>query len=636
MLLQIRNLTRGALATIILGLVGLAMVAFLIPGGGLQFNLSRNLAEVGGRAITPPQLTRELDLTLRGQRAEGVNITQQEAIEAGLHLRLLESMIGRAALHAYAEKLGVSASDAQVAARIREIPAVQNPVSGSFDQSQYDAFLGQLRYTRSEFEQDIRNDLTTQMLMNALISGVRPPSSFGAMAFAYEAETRVVSIAEAPAAAIGAVAPPTEEQLQSFWEESQEQLRLPEFRALTLVYARPQDFVTRVDVPEERLREEFEARRAALTRPERRSYVRISAQTEAQATEAAARLARGESADAVAAALGLQATRGENQARAEVPDARVAEAVFGMQPRSAPRVVSAQLTPWAVVRVDSVTPASEPSYAEQRDDLRRAIAEEEAADLLNTAIGAFEEARAAGVALADAARQTGLAIVTVPAVEPGGRGQDGAPVEALVGQEDLLETAFRTPEGEASDFIPVGEADVIISVDRIIPSTVRPLDEVRDELAQAWVARERVRRLRDLGREVVTAVSEGQSFAAAARARRMDVVVSSRPIDRRGASQIPARGLAGQIFAARQGAVVTDMRADGGAVLVAIVEEINRVDPAAAPQVVEANRLQMRESLAASFGEALQSEVVEHARPRRNERLIAQVYRGTNNAENAP
>jgi peptidyl-prolyl cis-trans isomerase D len=633
MLLQIRNLTRGVIATIILGLVGLAMVAFLIPGGGLQFNLSQNLADVGGRAITPPQLTRELELTLRAQRAEGQNITQQDAIDAGIHLRLLEGMIGRNAIYAYAEKLGVSVGDAQVAERIREIPAVQNPVTGSFDESAYDAFLNQLRYSRSEFEEDVRNDLTMQMLMDSLVSGLRPPSSFGALAFAYETETRVISIAEAPASAVGAIPQPTETQLQAFWEDNQEQLRVPEFRGLTLVYASPQDFLARVNVPEERLREEFEARRAALTQPERRTYVRISAQTEAQATDAAARLARGESPDAIASELGLQALRGENQSRAEVPDAAVAEAVFAMQPGGAPRVLRGRLTPWAVVRVDGMTPAVEPDFASQREELREAIAADEAADLLNAAIGAFEDARAGGAALADAARQAGLTVVTIPAVEAGGRAQDGSPVEAVAGQDELLRTAFETPEGEASDFMPVANADVIVGVDRIIPASVRPLDEVRTELAEAWVSRERVRRLRELGEAVIAAVRGGQSFAAAARANRMNIVVSSRPIDRRAATQIPARGLPAQIFAARQGDVVSDMRADGGAVLAAVVEEINRVDPAEAPQIVEAQRVQMQQSLNASFAEALQAEIVERARPRRNERLIEQVYRRTSSGE---
>lgn len=630
MLLQFRNITRGWVATIIVALIGLATVLFLIPNSGLQLAGNRWLAQVGGRQITAPQLTRELELTLRAERTQGNNVSQQDAIDAGYHLRLLDSMIGRNAFYAFAERIGVSAGDAQVANRIREIPAVRNVVTGAFDQNAYNAFLQQLRYSQEEFEADVRNDLTTQMLMQSLLAGIRAPSSFGAMAYAYDSETRVVTVAEAPASAAGAIPNPTEAQLQSFWEDNQAQLRVPEFRGITLVYARPSDFIARVDVPETRLREEFDARAAALTQPERRTYVRIVASSEAQANDIATRLNRGESADAVAGALNVQATRGENQSQREVPDSAVAAAVFAAPVRGQARVARGELSPWVVVKVESSTPAVRPEFAAYREELRNAIAADEAADLLNAAISTFEDARAGGASLADAARQSGLPVVAVQAVESGGRNQQGQPVEALAGHDDVLQTVFETPEGEATDFIPVGDADVMAGVDRIIPETVRPLDEVRQELTQAWIDRERARKLRELGEQIVAAVRGGQTLAQAARAHRANVVISSRQMDRATASQIPARGLAGQMFAAAEGAVVSDTRADGGAVLVAVVERINRVNPADAPQVVEANRAQLQTSIARSVGEALQAEVVDRAAPRRNEALIAQTYRSSN------
>jgi len=638
MLLQMRNFSRSWVAIALLFILSAMFVLFLGNGqdvlGALRIADSNNLAQVAGSNITPAQLTRELDLTLRAQRNQGANVTQADAIEAGVHLRLLEALIGRAALSAYADKNGVSASDTQIGLRIREIPAALNPVTGAFDETAYQSFLRQLGYNHTEFVEDLRGEMSTQMLMEALASGVRAPSSYGALALSYESETRIVSIAEAPGGAVGAIPAPNDAQIQTFYEESQEQLRVPEYRALTLVYARPRDFAARVEVPEQRLREEFEARRAALTQPERRSYVRLSAQNEAQANDAAARLGRGESADSIAAALGLQATRGENQARTDVPDARVAEAVFAAPARGAARVVRAQLTPWAAVRVETVTAAVEPSFAALREDLRQAIAAEEAGELLNAAIGAFEDARAGGASVADAARPNGLAIVTVPAIDAEGRGQDGAPIEALAEQADLLSTVFETPEGEASDFLPVGDADVIVAVDRIIPASVRPLAAVRAQLIQAWIGRERARRLRELSVEMIAAVRGGQSFSAAARARRFNIVVASRPVDRRAASQIPARGLAAQIFAAREGVPVSEVRGDGGAVLVAIVERINRVDPAEAPQLVEASRVQLQQSLTGSFAEAVQSEIVARARPDRNEALIERVYqRGESDAQ---
>ncbi|MDZ4693237.1 peptidylprolyl isomerase [Terricaulis sp.] len=629
MLLQFRKFSRGGIAIIILLLVGGAMVLFLIPSGGLNFSPSASVATVSGQQITPVQLSRELELTLRSRRNNGENISQQEAIEAGLHEQILDSMIARNAMFGFADKAGVSASDAQVAAYIREIPGVLNPITGSFDQAAYAQFLGTMRYAQPEFESDIREELTTQLTMGSLVSGIRAPSSYGALAFAYQTETRVISIADAPASVVGAIPAPTEAQLQSLWEEVQEQLRVPEFRALSLVYARPQDFMARVNIPEQRLREEFDARRTALTRPERRTYVRLSAQSQEQANDAAARLNRGETPDAVAASLGLQVTRGADQARSEVPDTRVAEAVF-TQARGQARAVQGQLTPWAVVRVDAITAPVEPDFATARGEIRDAIAADEAADLLNTAIGVFEDARAGGATFAEAARQSGLTIVTIAGTTQDGLDQNGQPVEALANHEAVLATAFQTPESEASDFMPVGDADVIVSVERIIPATVRPLEEVRPQLTQMFTARELGRRLRERGAQVVEAVRGGQTFAAAARANGFTVRVTSQAVNRQAAAaQIPSRSLPTQIFAAAQGEVVTDMRGDQPGVLVAQVERINRADPSAAPQVVEAARSELQDSIGSSFAEALQNEIVDRARVNRNTSLMERMFPAT-------
>lgn len=639
MLLQFRNISRGLVASVIFGLVGLAMVAFLVPQSGFQMPGASGLAQVGGRSITPAELTRELDLDLRNRRQQGDNTSRQDAIDQGYHMRILERLIARRAMLAYTSKLGISASNAQVAETVRNIPGATNPMTGQFDQDAFRQFAQQqLGYQPEALVEEIRGDTAIQMTMEALTSGIRAPSSFGALALAYQSETRVVSIAEAPLSAAGSIPNPTEAQLQAFWEENQETLRVPEFRTLTIVYARTADFVPRVQIPESRLQEEFDARAAAMTQPEKRTYIRIAAQTEVQANQAAQRIGRGETAQAVAQALGLQVARGENQARSEVTDSNIAAAVFAAPAGAAPRVVQGSLTPWAVIQVQSITPAVAPTFAAMREELRTAIANDEAGNLLNDAISRFEEARAAGTAVTQAAQQAGLTTVTLPPVEEHGHDAQGVEVEALAGGEQLLQTAFATPEGEASDFTPLGDSDVLVSVDRVTPSFVRPLAEVRDQLQQVWLGRERARRLRDMAQTVTDAVRGGQSFAAAARANSFIVQVSSRELNREMAGQIPARGLASQIFAAEQGAVVSDPRADGQSMLIAVVEQINRVDPASHPQEVEALRLRLQQTLGQSFGSALQDELVRRANVRRNERAINTAFPRSNDAasEDAP
>lgn len=648
MLLQFRNITKGWIATIIVGLVGLATVLFLIPQDGLNLTGNNAVATVGGRNITPRELSREIELTLRGERQNGNNLSEQDAIDQGIHRNLLERMINRVAMYVYADKIGVSASDTQVRNRINEIPSVHNAVTGVFDESAYAAFLGEMRYSQQEFERDVRGDLTTQMVIQSLMAGVRAPSSFGALTYAYDSETRVVSLIEAPASAIGAIPQPNDAQVQAFYEDSQQQLRLPEFRVLTLVYARPSDFAARVQVPEAQIRQDFDARAAALTRPETRTYVRIAATSEAQANDAAQRINRGQTPAAVAQAMNLQITRGENQARAQVPDDAAAEAVFSAQVRGPAVVARSSLSPFIVVKVEGSTPAVAANYAEHRDEIRTALAADQAQELMATAVSAFEDARSAGATLQEAARQSGLTAVTLPPVEAGGHNQQGQPVEAVANMADVLATAFATAEGEATDFMSGGgDADVLAGVDSIIPESVRPLEEVRPQLVQAWIQRERVNRLRELAETMTTALQNGQSLSAVASANHARVAGMSRTVDRRAASQSLPQGLSEQIFGTDEHTPVHIVGNAG--VLIAVVEHINRPDISAIdPQILEATRTYaerpcMPQALQAgappvcgvstSVVEALQTEIVAAANPRRNDRVLDSLFRPSNAPE---
>ncbi len=622
MILQFRKFSKSIFAAIILGLVGLAMVLWL-PSGQFSTLTATDIVKVGRYTVTPQQLTRDLQGQLREMReTRGQIISQQEAVDAGFHQQVLDQTTTRLSLYAYADKIGVGASDRQVGNQIRRYPQVLNPVTRQFDQAAYAGFLRQIEYTQPEFENTIRGDLSTQMVMEALIAGIRSPSSYGAMMLAFQSETRVVSIAELPVSSIGAITPPTDEQIQAFYTERADALRMPEFRQLTFAIARIEDFLPRVTVDPEQLATEVEARRDSVTAPERRTYVRLTAQNEAQANDIAQRLNRGETAQAVAAAVGVQSTRGENQTRAEVLDEAVAAAVFETAAGAPARVVRGRLSPFVVVRVETVTTAPPVDLATLREQVRAAIAHEEAAELLNTAIGAFEDARSAGTSLADAARANGLSVLTAPPISAQGVDQQGRPVESLAVLAEPIRSAFELSEGEATDFLPFDGGDVMVSVDSIIPASVRPLEEVRDALIVGWTARERERRLQERGAAVVQAIREGASFQDAARANRLNIMVRSQQLNRQQATQIPARALGNSLFQARAGEAVTDLRADGGALLVGIVETINRTDPTEAPQMVEQVRAADTRVLTNTFADSVASEIVARMKPNRNQRLL--------------
>ena len=627
MLAQLRNFAKSWPARIFLVLIVIALGFFGVKNAMNASGMGA-VATVDGRPISPRELSRELDIFLRTRAQQGQQaLTQPEAIQAGVHLRLLESMIERLAMLRMTERLGVDASDQQVADAIRNIPMVQSEFTGTFSDERYDEFLRNFGYGRAEFEREVRADLSVNMLRQAMTVGVRAPKSFGELLLAYQSERRTVTLAEARAPLAGQIPEPTEEQVQEFYESNRENLQVPEYRAVTLVIAQPSDFVSRATVSEEQLRDEFERRRASLGEPERRSFVQIAAPDQAKAETAAERLASGEDADAVAAALGLQAVRYDAAKADDVADATVARNVFALPANAGAQTVRGQLRPWSAVRLEAVQPAVEPSFESQRARLREEIAADEAADMMDDAVTAFEEARDGGAPAADAARAQGLTVIQIPAMDETGRTPAGEAAEGVADSPELIRTAFETPEGESSDFFPSEDgADVLVAVDRITPQTTRPLEEVREDLINAWKGRELARRLSDIGREVATAVEGGQGFDAAAREHGLTVLVRSRGIDRQSAAQGLPRPLAGAIFSARQGQAVTVMRPDGQAAMVAMVEEITRTDPAEAPEAVEGMRAQVQGSLSESLVEAIGTAAMQRADVKRHERTLAQVF----------
>lgn len=630
MLKQMRGFARSWFARAFLIILGILMSVTVTQNRSQIMAMfssitgPRGLADVGGRDIMPYQVTRSFDQFLRQQREQGQNVTREEAIAQNVHRALLEQLIERAAMHSYAEKLGIHADPSQVAEAIRQIPGVRGGVAGGFDETSFDRLLQENGYSRGEFLQQARDDIAAGMVIRAMTAGVHAPASYGAAVLAFQSETRTISIAEAPLTLIGNLPPPTPEQLQAFYRENADNLRLPEYRALTLVYARLSDFAARANVPEDRVRQEFDSRRASLTRPETRTFVRFAATSEAQARDIVQRLSRGETPQAISAATHAQAVTQTDQRRDQISEQAIGDAVFSMAPSAPARAVQARLTPWAVVKVTGVTAGTEPSYAEARQGIHDELARADATDAMEAAVSAFEEARAGGTAIAQAARANNLTIVNVPAVDQRGATPEGQPVAGLVDQAELLRLAFQTGEGEASDFTQAGDADVVVAVDHITPPAVRPLDQVRPQLIQAWTAREAARRFTDLGARVTTAASHG-NFADAVRANRLAMRATSQQLSRQAAAQLPP-AFAAQIFSARPGDVVTAMRPDGRGLLVAKVEAVTRANPTEQRAVVEQLRTRMQQSLGQGLVEAISKQVVAQGNPRRNETLITQTF----------
>jgi peptidyl-prolyl cis-trans isomerase D len=156
-----------------LGLVVLAFVLFYVPaflGTDAAPGVSDVVAEIEGRSITASEFRRTYLNQMQAYRnAYGGNISEQMLKQLGIESQILQQMIDERAALAVADKLGISASNAELRERIMSLPGLQE--NGQFiGEERYRQLLRAQRppLTTDEFEENLRRTLVIQKLRGAL------------------------------------------------------------------------------------------------------------------------------------------------------------------------------------------------------------------------------------------------------------------------------------------------------------------------------------------------------------------------------------------------------------------------------------------------------------------------------------
>lgn len=498
-------------------LIGLLVISFAVFGMSdvLQGQISSSVVKAGGRTFNDEDFRREYDQWRQNAEQQmGQPITPQMAAENGVIAGLLEQVATREALAEMLDRMGLRPGDSLVADQLRQIPAFFDPISGRFDKNLMEQQLGQSNLTSDRFVTLLEGEIAQQHFASGLVSGLRAPRAYGALAAMVDREERDLGYFQVGISTVEAPGAPSDAQLQAFMEENAEQLRMPEFRVLSLVRFAPRPQDLDMDVSAADLEERFAFRRDTLSQPETRSLVQIPARDQATAARIVQRLRQGEDPAAVAQDLGVEAVTYASRPRSAIADRKVAEAAFALAAGAVSGPIEGDLG-LAVVKVTGVTPGRTPTLEDVRPMLEAEIRRDHASEKVYERTQAYEEAHIGGATLAEAAQAAGATVITLPAVSEQGRDQEGQPVQGVTPK--IIETAFRLSEGDESDLIELTEGEYFaVRAERVIPAALPPVDEVRPLLTQVWMQREMLRRLEAKATELAEAVRGGQTLEAAA------------------------------------------------------------------------------------------------------------------------
>ena len=158
---------RRALSSwVLLGLLGLIMIAFIVTGVGTPSGLDNlsgggsNVAKVGSSSITSTDAASRVQAQLDGARQQNPGLDIGSFVRSGGVDQVVDQMINGRAFEQFGLKYGMTVSNRLVDGEIASIPAFRGP-AGSFDRNTFLGVLAQRKLTERVVREDFARDKMT-------------------------------------------------------------------------------------------------------------------------------------------------------------------------------------------------------------------------------------------------------------------------------------------------------------------------------------------------------------------------------------------------------------------------------------------------------------------------------------------
>ncbi|MFW2391247.1 MAG: SurA N-terminal domain-containing protein, partial [Methyloceanibacter sp.] len=507
------TLRKGAARTLGLILVALLVVSFAVWGIADIFTGygRQTLISVGDTDISSQDYARVQQDVLRSMsQQQGRSLSLQEARAAGLDTRVLERLIGGAAVDTHAKHLGLGVSDDALLAQIMKDPAFQD-ASGNFSPLNFQAALRNIGMNEASYLYTLREQNLRRQLLVTVGEVAQSPKALMDALNQFNEERRILKYVLVPKSAADGVGAPTDEDLKKFYDNHQAKFTQPEYRKVGVLAVTPETVKDELNITEDDLKATYEAKKETLGNVERRQLQQIALPDMAAAKAAHQKITSGTDFVEVAKELGLTETDIDlgTVSKKDFADVAIAEAAFKLDKDAVSEPIEGKLGSFAVVRVVEIEPEKIPTFDEAKADLEKEILKDRSSGAIFDVHDRVEDELAAGSTLEEAAGKLKLDYKVIDQVDREGRTPGGSAV-TLPAQKDLLIGVFATDAGIENDPIDARDEGVIwYEVLGVTPSQLQPFDEVREAVESDWRGEATRNQVSKFAQGLVSALNNG-------------------------------------------------------------------------------------------------------------------------------
>jgi peptidyl-prolyl cis-trans isomerase D len=501
-------------------MVLLIAVVFIFWGVGSNLNNNRNsVATVNGVEISVQEYQRAYDRTVENYRQQFGGSLPAGLLE-GLNVKsqVVGQLIQGELIRQGALEMGLAVSKEATQRAITKNTAFQE--KGQFNLDRYKEVLSQNRLTPTSFEGGVRNDMLTELAIDAIGSFALLPDAEVQQWLDFSSEEIKLAVREVKSSDFEEKVVVEDADLAAWFEQhSAEYTTDPKVRLKYVLF----DFAgekDQVQITDDALRARYESERAKYQVPEERHVRHILfkvtnddevAAKKKQAEEVLALVRKGDDFVALAGKYSEGPTRDKGGDLGFFSRGRMVpefdEAVFSMEPGAVSDLVRTSFG-FHIIKLEEVRPATSRPFEEVKGELTETLQKEEVKGVtFKKASTAYEGIIRAGN-IDKYSEQEGTKVVET---EYFARSQPPAGVTA---EPAFLQAAFSLGKGELSSLVELKEGYAILFVDDIQAPEVPSLADVHDRVVQDYRAEKAIELARTAADEELTAAKEQGKLTA--------------------------------------------------------------------------------------------------------------------------
>jgi peptidyl-prolyl cis-trans isomerase D len=255
-----------------LAIVILAFIVLYIPSF-LKTDAARNndvVASVEGREITVGRFRQAYQRQMEAYRSQfGGNVDERMLKQLGIDQRIVQQMIEQETALAEASRLGITATDEEVRARIATMPGLQE--NGQFVGEQRYRQILQMQnppLTPGDFENDIRRAITTDKLRAALTNWITVSDKEVEDEFRRRNEKLKLAVVAFPADKFREGLEATDAEISAYYDAHKNDLKIPEKRKVKYALVDMQAARNKIVVSPEDIKRYYDENEQQYSTPE--------------------------------------------------------------------------------------------------------------------------------------------------------------------------------------------------------------------------------------------------------------------------------------------------------------------------------------------------------------------------------